>query len=61
MMSEDEIFLQQIGQRIMERRKKLGLTQEALAEKGDKTQTVLSYHLFPQETWTDAGSTCGKR
>ena len=31
-MSEDEIFLQQIGQRIMERRKKLGLTQEALAE-----------------------------
>ena len=36
-MSEEELFLQQIGQRIMERRKKLGLTQEALAEKGDVT------------------------
>ena len=43
MMSEDEIFLQQIGQRIMERRKKLGLTQEALAEKGDMTTQFVSY------------------
>ena len=42
-MSEDELFLQQIGQRIMERRKKLGLTQEALAEKGDMTTQFVSY------------------
>ncbi|MFQ9952673.1 MAG: hypothetical protein ACLRV9_10280 [Clostridium sp.] len=36
MMSE-ELFLQQIEQRIMERHKKLGMTQEALAEKNDVT------------------------
>ena len=42
-MSEEELFLQQIGQRIMERRKKLGLTQEALAEKGDVTTQFVSY------------------
>ena len=41
-MSEEELFLQQIGQRIMERRKKLGLTQEALAEKGQRS-------LFPMQ------------
>lgn len=42
-MSEEELFLQQIGQRIMERRKNLGLTQEALAEKGDVTTQFVSY------------------
>ena len=35
-----ELCLQDIGRRIMERRKKLGLTQEALAEKGDVTAPV---------------------
>ena len=35
--------LQEIGQRIVERRKKLGLTQEALAEKGDMTTQFVSY------------------
>ena len=42
-MSEEELFLQQIGQRIMERHKKLGLTQEALAEKSDVTTQFVSY------------------
>ena len=42
-MTENEKFLQQIGQRIIERRKKLGLTQEALAEKGDVTTQFVSY------------------
>ena len=32
-MVDNELCLQEIGKRIMERRKKLGLTQEALAEK----------------------------
>ena len=40
-MSENELLLQQIGKRIIERRKKLGLTQEALAEKGDMTTQAL--------------------
>ena len=43
MMSENELLLQQIGKRIIERRKKLGLTQEALAEKGDMTTQFVSY------------------
>ena len=34
-MADIELCLQEIGKRIMDRRKKLGLTQEALAEKGD--------------------------
>ena len=34
-MTDEEINLLEIGKRITERRKKLGLTQEALAEKGD--------------------------
>lgn len=38
-----ELCLQDIGRRIMERRKKLGLTQEALAEKGDVTAQFVSY------------------
>lgn len=42
-MSENELLLQQIGKRIIERRKKLGLTQEALAEKGDMTTQFVSY------------------
>ena len=42
-MSENNLFLQQIGQRISERRKKLGLTQEALAEMGDMTTQFVSY------------------
>lgn len=42
-MSENELLLQQMGKRIIERRKKLGLTQEALAEKGDMTTQFVSY------------------
>ena len=40
---QKEICLQEIGRRIMERRKKLGLTQEALAEKGEVTTQFVSY------------------
>lgn len=42
-MLENELFLREIGQRITERRKQLGLTQEALAEKGDMTPQFVSY------------------
>lgn len=42
-MTDAELCLKEIGQRIMERRKKLGLTQEALAEKGDVTAQCVSY------------------
>lgn len=42
-MSNNELCLQEIGRRIIERRKKLGLTQEALAEKGDVTTQFVSY------------------
>lgn len=42
-MMDAELCLKEIGQRIMERRKKLGLTQEALAEKGDVTAQFVSY------------------
>lgn len=42
-MTDNDIFLQEIGNRITERRKKLGLTQEALAEKGDVTPQFVSY------------------
>ena len=34
-MTDAELCLKGIGQRIMDRRKTQGLTQEALAEKGD--------------------------
>ena len=37
------ICLKEIGQRIIERRKKLGLTQEALAERADVTAQFVSY------------------
>ena len=39
-MSDNELCLQEIGKRIMDRRKKLGLTQEALAEKGEVTTSL---------------------
>lgn len=42
-MSDNELCLQEIGKRIMDRRKKLGLTQEALAEKGEVTTQFASY------------------
>ncbi len=43
MIEDKDICLQEIGQRITERRKKLGLTQEALAEKGEMTTQFISY------------------
>lgn len=42
-MLELELFLKAMGKRIMERRKKLGLTQEALAEKSELTTQFVSY------------------
>ena len=42
-MSDNELCLQEIGKRIMDRRKKLGLTQEALAEKGEVTTQFVPY------------------
>ena len=42
-MLESEFCLQDIGKRIIERRKKLNLTQEALAEKADVTTQFVSY------------------
>lgn len=42
-MSDAEPRLKEIGQRIMERRKKLGLTQEALADKSNLTTQYISY------------------
>jgi len=42
-MTDAELCLKEIGQRIMEHRKKLGMTQEALAEKADVTAQFVSY------------------
>ena len=42
-MQEKDICLLEIGKRIVERRNKLGLTQEQLAEKGDLTPQFVSY------------------
>ena len=42
-MADAELCLKEIGQRIIERRKKLGMTQEALAEKADVTAQFVSY------------------
>ena len=42
-MMTDELCLQQIAQRIAERRRKLGYTQEQLAEKADVTPQFVSY------------------
>lgn len=38
-----ELCLKEMGQRMIERRRKLGLTQEALAEKADLTAQFVSY------------------
>ena len=43
MVTDAALCLKEIGQRILERRKKLGMTQEALAEKGDVTAQFVSY------------------
>lgn len=42
-MDENEKWLQIVGQRITARRKKLGWTQEELAEKGNLTPQFVSY------------------
>ena len=42
-MHDTEQYLKGVGQRIMECRKRLGLTQEALAEKADITTQFVSY------------------
>ena len=42
-MTADEINLIEIGKRITKRRKKLGMTQETLAERGDLTPQFVSY------------------
>lgn len=42
-MQNSDFMLQEIGKRITQRRKQLGLTQEALAEKGDMTTQFVSY------------------
>ncbi len=42
-MADAELQLIEIGNRIAERRKQMGLTQEALAEKGDMTTQFVSY------------------
>lgn len=42
-MTEQELFLQEVGRRIAERRKQLGMTQEMLAERGDMTPQFVSY------------------
>lgn len=42
-MKEVKLSLQETGKRIMDRRKKLGMTQEALAEKGGLTTQAVSY------------------
>ena len=38
-----ELYLEEVGKRIMERRKKLGMTQEMLGEKSDLTTQFVSY------------------
>ena len=38
-----ELYLKEMGSRIMERRKKLGITQEALAEMSELTTQFVSY------------------
>lgn len=42
-MFDVELCLKEVGKRIMERRKALGLTQEALAEKSEVTTQFVSY------------------
>lgn len=43
MHQDSDLCLPEIGRRIVARRKKLGLTQEMLAEKGDMTPQFISY------------------
>lgn len=42
-MSRDTALLNEMGQRILQRRQELGLTQEELAEKGNMTPQFVSY------------------
>lgn len=42
-MPQSELFLTQIAHRIADRRKKLGLTQEALAEQAELSPQLVSY------------------
>ena len=42
-MDNVKLYLDEVGKRVMERRKKLGLTQEALAEMSDLTTQFVSY------------------
>ncbi len=42
-MMNVELYLKEMGERIMQRRKKLGLTQEALAELSELTTQFVSY------------------
>lgn len=42
-MLDVKLYLKETGQRIMDRRKKLGLTQEQLAEKCELTTQAVSY------------------
>ena len=42
-MMDVKLYLDEVGKRIMQRRKKLGLTQEALAEMSDLTTQFVSY------------------
>lgn len=42
-MLDVKLYLQEVGQRMMNRRKKLGLTQEQLAEMSDLTTQFVSY------------------
>lgn len=43
LMAESLLNLEDVGKRIMNRRKKMGLTQEALAEQSDVTTQFVSY------------------
>lgn len=43
MQQDKDLCLQEVGQRIMEQRRNLGLTQEALAELADVTTQFVSY------------------
>lgn len=42
-MQDLKVFLKEIGKRVMDRRKELGLTQEALGEKSELTTQFISY------------------
>lgn len=42
-MNDRVLDLEEVGKRIMDRRKKLGLTQESLAEQSDVTTQFVSY------------------